>query len=54
MVENKIVLIAQIEHVEAVNNLEEILSFDEIDGIIIDLMTFLRLWDFLGNIIKKR
>jgi 2-dehydro-3-deoxyglucarate aldolase len=32
---NEIVLIAQIEHIDAINNLEEILAFDELDGTLI-------------------
>lgn len=32
---NDIILIAQIEHIDAINNLEEILSVEEIDGTII-------------------
>lgn len=34
-VKNEVVIIAQIEHIEAVNNLEEILSTEGIDGIIV-------------------
>ena len=34
-VENEITIIAQIEHIESVNNLEQILSVDGIDGIIV-------------------
>lgn len=34
-VKNQAVIIAQIEHIEAVNNLEEILSVEGIDGIIV-------------------
>lgn len=34
-VKNKVVVIAQIEHIEAVNNLEEIFSVQGIDGIIV-------------------
>lgn len=34
-VKNEVVIIAQIEHIEAVNNLEEILSIEGIDGIIV-------------------
>ena len=32
---NKVVIIAQIEHIDAVKNIDDILSFNEIDGIII-------------------
>lgn len=32
---NEIVVIAQIEHIDAINNLEEILAFDDIDGTMI-------------------
>ena len=34
-VENELVIIAQIEHIEAVNNIDEIISVDGIDGTII-------------------
>ena len=34
-VENNLVVIAQIEHVDAVNNIEDIISVDGIDGVII-------------------
>lgn len=52
-VENKIVLIAQIEHIEAVNNLEEILSYDEIDGIIIGPYDLSASMGFPGKYNKK-
>ena len=34
-VDNELVIIAQIEHIEAVNNIEEIITTDGIDGVII-------------------